>query len=69
MLLPGRHYESEHTRFIRELHEKRPELAQRQREARAIWWDKNPSELAAERSLDAGRVAPAAYPYDNNVRG
>jgi len=42
MMLPSRHYESEHTKFIRELMQKHPEWAEKQREARAIWWDKTP---------------------------
>ncbi|MCC2682633.1 MAG: hypothetical protein K0S36_2197 [Nitrosospira multiformis] len=33
-------YESDHTRFMRELFEKNPKLLEDQREARAIWWDK-----------------------------
>jgi hypothetical protein len=33
-------YESEITRFIRELKQRKPELDRKQAEARAIWWDK-----------------------------
>ncbi len=33
-------YESDHTKFMRELFEKNPQWAEDQREARAIWWDK-----------------------------
>jgi len=33
-------YESEITRFIRELKQRQPDLERKQREARAIWWDK-----------------------------
>lgn len=33
-------YESDHTKFMRELFEKNPKLAEDQKEARAIWWDK-----------------------------
>ncbi|CAE6509364.1 conserved hypothetical protein [Nitrosomonas nitrosa] len=33
-------YESEHTKFMRELFEKRPHLYEQQKESRAIWWDK-----------------------------
>jgi len=64
MMLPSRGYESEHTRFIRELLQKRPDLPQKQREARAIWWDKTPLELSEERAMDAGRVAQSPYVYD-----
>jgi uncharacterized protein DUF3460 len=64
MMLPSRHYESEHTRFMRELLQQRPDLPQKQREARAIWWDKTPLKLSEERSMDAGRVAQTPYVYD-----
>jgi hypothetical protein len=65
MMLPSRHYVSEHTRFIRELLKERPELLQKQREARAIWWDKTPRELAEERRMDQGRVAQSPYVYSS----
>ena len=41
-MLPSRHYVSDHTRFIRDLIEKKPDLPAKQREGRAIWWDKTP---------------------------
>src|SRR5262249_14455268 len=56
MMLPSRHYESEHTKFIRELMAKHPSLLQKQREGRSIWWDKTPRELAEEHRMDEGRV-------------
>lgn len=65
MMLPARHYVSDHTRFIRELLEKKPELAQEQRKGRAIWWDKEPRDLALGREMDAGRVPQPAYVYRN----
>jgi hypothetical protein len=64
MMLPSRHYESEHTRFIRELMKKQPDLSEKQREGRAIWWDKTPRELADEAVMDQGRVEQAGYVYD-----
>jgi len=66
MMLPSRHYESEHTRFIRELLQERPELVEKQREGRAIWWDKRPRELAEERTMDQGRVPQSPYVYDSD---
>ena len=62
-MLPARHYESTHTKFMRELMEKRPELRDRQREARAIWWDKDPKELADDRTRSAARVPQKPYVY------
>ena len=34
-------YESDLTRFLRELKQKKPDLDRKQREAREIWWDKS----------------------------
>ena len=62
-MLPARHYVSDHTKFIREVLEKKPELADEQREGRAIWWDKTPRELAERRRMDQGRVPQSAYVY------
>jgi len=63
MMLPARGYESEHTKFMRELMQKKPEIVQQQRESRAIWWDKSPLSIAEERVLDQGRVAQSPYVY------
>ena len=62
-MLPARHYESEHTRFIREMKEEKPDLEKRQRESRAIWWDKRPSDLARRKSMDEDRIPQAPYVY------
>ncbi|MBN9134055.1 MAG: DUF3460 domain-containing protein [Nitrosomonadales bacterium SCN 54-20] len=55
-------YESDHTRFMRELFEKNPKLPEDQREARAIWWDKK---LDAEerRRFKESAVPQKAYVY------
>lgn len=65
MMLPSRHYVSEHTKFMRELLRQRPDLVEKQREGRAMWWDKTPQELAEERSMDRGRVPQSPYVYSN----
>jgi Protein of unknown function (DUF3460) len=64
MMLPSRHYESDHTRFMRELLAKNPDMIEKQREGRAIWWDKTPRALADEATMDKGRVPQTAYVYD-----
>lgn len=64
-MLPARHYESDHTRFMRELMEQRGDLPAQQREARAIWWDKDPQALAADRDRAKSRVAMKPYVYQN----
>jgi hypothetical protein len=63
MMLPSRHYVSEHTKFIRELLRQKPQLVEEQRVARAIWWDKTPRELSEERAMDEGRVPQTPYVY------
>jgi hypothetical protein len=65
MMLPSRHYESEHTKFMRELMRQHPDLAQKQREGRAMWWDKTPRELSEEHEMDQGRVAQTPYVYSS----
>jgi hypothetical protein len=55
-------YESDLTRFIRELKSKQPELERRQREGRAIWWDKelDPEQL---RRWQEAKVPQKPYVY------
>jgi len=62
-MLPSRDYVSEHTLFIRDLIEKKPDLVAKQREGRALWWDKTPAELSDEQQMDEGRVAIQPYVY------
>ena len=62
-LLPARHYVSDHTRFIRDLLAKKPQLEIEQRIGRAIWWDKLPADLEANRDMDEGRVPQKPYVY------
>lgn len=63
-LLPARNYESDHTRFMRELMAKKPEFAVEQRKGRAIWWDKRPAELEQRREMDEAKVPQKPYVYD-----
>jgi len=65
MFLPSRHYESEYTKFIRELLAKKPQLVAEQKEGRAIWWDKRPQDLDLRRNMDEGSVPQAPYVYQN----
>jgi hypothetical protein len=62
-MLPARHYESEHTRFIREMKESKPDLEREQQRSRAIWWDKRPQDLATTKEMDEGRVPQTGYVY------
>lgn len=60
-------YESEITRFIKELKEKNPQLEEQQREGRARLWDKEPLDLDARRRTEESRVKQQAYVYQNKV--
>lgn len=55
-------YESDLTRFIKELKEKNPDIERKQREGRAIFWDR---ELDAEqlRRWRESRVPQQPYVY------
>lgn len=64
-MLPSRSYESDHTKFIRELLAKRPEVDEDRRRGRAIWWDKRPADLALRREMDAGTVPQKGYVYSS----
>ena len=55
-------YESEITRFLRELLASNPELAREQRKLRATWWD-HPQDLQTQRERDASNVPAVGYPY------
>lgn len=63
MMLPARNYESEHTKFIRALLQKKPQIERDQQQGRAIWWDKQPLDLAALKKMEEGRVPQAPYVY------
>ncbi|MEO5701358.1 MAG: DUF3460 family protein [Casimicrobiaceae bacterium] len=67
MMLPSRLYESNLTKFIRELKVERPELDREQQNGRAIWWDKPPRDLDERRKMDEGLVQQQAYVYQNKV--
>lgn len=66
MFLPSRLYESEQARFLQELQQEQPELAQEKRAGRAIWWDKRPQELAARRQMDEAQLPMPAYVYESH---
>lgn len=55
-------YESDITLFIRELKQKDPQIEQKQREGRAMWWDKT-LDLDEQREYAQARVAQQGYVY------
>lgn len=59
-------YESEFTKFLKELKQQDPELEKKQREGRALLWDKAPIDLDARRRAEESRVRQQAYVYQTN---
>ena len=55
-------YESEITRFVRDLLEKDPKLRDLQKSNRATWWDK-PQDLGEQGEHAASEVANKGYAY------
>ncbi len=57
-------YVSEHTRFIRELLERNPEIAAERQKGRALWWDRqlDPEE---QRRFRESRIPQQAYVYQS----
>lgn len=59
-------YESEHTKFMRELLEKNPQLVEQQKQARAIWWDKKLDKDERKR-FEESNVPQKGYVYFASV--
>ena len=55
-------YESDITRFIRDLRQKNPGIPELQKKNRATWWDK-PQDLQANRERAESNVPQPAYVY------
>jgi hypothetical protein len=60
-------YESEHTKFIKELKAKTPGMEERQQLGRALLWDKAPISLDEQRRVAESRLRQQAYPYQTKV--
>jgi hypothetical protein len=60
-------YESEHTKFIKELKEKTPGMDERQQAGRALLWDKAPTSLDEQRRHAESRLKQQAYPYQSKL--
>jgi hypothetical protein len=60
-------YQSEFTKFLNELKQKDPDLEQKQRAGRAIFWDKSPIDLDTRKRADESRVKQQAYVYQNKL--
>ena len=60
-------YESEHTKFIKQLKEKTPGMEERQQAGRSLLWDKAPLSLDEQRRVAESRLRQNAYPYQTKV--
>jgi Protein of unknown function (DUF3460) len=60
-------YESDLTKFIRELKQRKPELERKQREAREIWWDKS-LDLDEQARFERARVNMPGYVYQTKPK-
>ena len=60
-------YESEHTKFIKELKAQTPGMEERQVEGRSLLWDKAPLSLDEQERAAQSRLRQNAYPYQNKV--
>jgi hypothetical protein len=60
-------YESEITKFIKDLKQANPKLEQQQREGRALLWDKAPIDLDQRERTNASRVPQQAYVYQSKL--
>jgi hypothetical protein len=58
-------YESDHTKWMREMMAKNPEWAEDQKKGRAIWWDKK-LDQDEQRRFQEAKEANKSYPYDVN---
>lgn len=59
-------YESDITKFLRELKERNPDLDRQQREGRAIWWDHDVDPDLYKRFRDS-EVPQPAYVYQSKA--
>jgi len=56
-------YESDHTKFMREMLAKHPEWAEDQLVGRALLWDRK-VDLEEQKRIGESREANRSYPYD-----
>jgi hypothetical protein len=60
-------YESEITKFIKDLKQKNPEIEVKQRNGRALLWDKAPLDLDAMERTKESSVKQQPYVYQNKT--
>lgn len=60
-------YESEHTKFIKELKTRHPHIEEGQRAGRALLWDKAPLPLSEQQRRAESRVKQQPYVYQTKL--
>ena len=60
-------YESDHTKFIKELKQKTPGMDERQVAGRSLLWDKAPTSLDEQRRVAESRIRQQAYVYQSKL--
>jgi hypothetical protein len=60
-------YESDHTKFIKDLKAKTPGMDERQQQGRSLLWDKAPTSLEEQRRQAESRIRQQAYVYQSKV--
>jgi len=60
-------YESDLTKFLKQLKANQPDLEKKQREGRAIWWDKELDRDELKRQ-QAARVPQQGYVYQTQAK-
>jgi hypothetical protein len=60
--MASKQYESEITKFIRDFLRKHPEVVEKQKQARATWWDR-PQDLEERKRLEEAEVPKKPYEY------
>ncbi len=60
-------YESEFTQFLKQLKQQKPDLEEKQRQGRALLWDKEATSLDDQARRSASLVSQQAYVYQNKL--
>ena len=60
-------YESEFTVFLKQLKQQKPDLEEKQRQGRALLWDKNATSLDEQAHRLDATVRQQAYVYQNKL--
>ncbi len=62
MAFPWKYYESDTTKFLRDLLREKPQIVEEQEKGRALWWDKKNS-LDELKRAEESRVKQQPYVY------